>query len=138
MASEVDIERTCFLLVAGICFRDAPYIAFPSGRAADSSLDLFYNVVGLCANIGHDSLDGILDGSNNGMFPAGDAVRTESSDGQEAEGKVQSGQSKVYTGHNPAVLLAELLESLEERELRRWATELWCGIGVGPRAVPSS
>ena len=124
MASEVDIERTCFLLVAGICFRDAPYIAFPSGRAADSSLDLFYNLVGLCTNIWHDSLDGILNGPDNGMFPAGDAVRTEPSDSQEAEGKIQSGQSKVYTGHNPAVLLSKLPESLEKGELGRWATEL--------------
>jgi hypothetical protein len=124
MTSSVGIKRTCFLLVARLCFRDAPYITFPSGRTTDSSLDLVYNFVGLCADLGHDSLDGILDGANNGVFPAGDAIRTKTPDGQEAEGKVQSGKSKVDTGHDPAVLLAELLESLEEGELGRRATEL--------------
>lgn len=119
-----DIERTCFLLIASICFRDTPYITFPGGRTANSSLDLFYNVVGLCANVGHDGLESILDGSDNGMFPAGNAVGAETSDSQEAEGKIQSGQSKVDTSHDPAVLLAELLESLKEGQLGRRATEL--------------
>ncbi|KAG9679807.1 hypothetical protein KCU87_g76, partial [Aureobasidium melanogenum] len=51
-----------------------PYIAFSSGRAADSSLGLFYSLIGLCANVGHDSLDSILDGTNDGVFPAGDTT----------------------------------------------------------------
>jgi hypothetical protein len=111
-------RRTCFLLVAGLCFRDAPYITFPSGGAADSSLNLVYNLIGLCADVRHDSLDGVLDGSHNGMFPVGNAVRTESSDSQEAEGKIQRRKAKVDAGHDPAVFLAELLEPLEEGELR--------------------
>ncbi|KAH0358166.1 hypothetical protein KCU83_g51, partial [Aureobasidium melanogenum] len=74
----------------------APYIAFPSGRAADSSLGLFYSIVGLCANVGHDSLDSILDGTDDGVFPAGDAIGAEGSDSQEAEGKIQSRQSKRW------------------------------------------
>jgi hypothetical protein len=128
----MDTELTCFLLVARLCFRHTPYIAFSSGRAADSSLGLFYSLIGLCANVGHDSLDSILDGTDDGVFPAGDAVCTEGSDSQEAEGKIQSGQAKVNTGYHPAVLLAKLLEALEEGELWCWATKIWSGIGIGP------
>lgn len=115
-----NIKRTCFFLVARLRFRHAPYIAFSSGRAADSSLGLFYNLVGLCANVGHDGLYSILDGADDGVFPASDTISAKASDSQEAEGEIQSGKAKVDTGYHPAVFLTELLEALEEGELWCW------------------
>lgn len=106
-------------LVARICFLDTPSCAFSCSCVTDSGLGLFYSVLCLLPNVGHDRLDGVLDAADYSVLPAAYALGAEHPDGQETKGQIKGRESEVDTSHDPAIFLAELFEALKEGLWRR-------------------